>query len=138
MSALVDKKYFNGNSLIYLPKYITPDDKWFEYSDTDIEEIFLKKLCAMYPSLSVTDVLSFKVAKAKYVFALSTINFSQNISPIITSVDGIYIVNSSHIVNGTLNVNETIQLAERALKEILGDENKSSKVKLNYEYSETP
>ena len=92
----------------------------------------------MYPLLSVTDVLSFKVARAKYVFALSTINFSQNISPIITSVDGIYIVNSSHIVNGTLNVNETIQLAERALKEILGDENKSSKVKLNYEYSETP
>ncbi len=43
MSALVDKKYFNGNSLIYLPKYITPDDEWFEYSDTDIEEIFLNK-----------------------------------------------------------------------------------------------
>ena len=29
-----------------------------------------------------------------------------------TSIDGVYVVNSSHIVNGTLNVNETVQLAE--------------------------
>ncbi len=45
------------------------------------------------------------------------------LSPITTSVNGIYIVNSSHIVNGTLNVNETIQLAEKALKEILNRKN---------------
>ncbi len=137
MSALVDKKYFNGNSLIYLPKYITPDDNWFEYSDTDIEEIFLNKLCKMYPSLSVTDVLSFKISRAKYVFALSTINYSQKITPITTSVNSIYIVNSSHIVNGTLNVNETIQLAEKALKEIVENNKEKSKAKSNYEYSET-
>jgi hypothetical protein len=34
-----------------------------------------------------------------------------------TSLDGMYVVNSSHIVNGTLNVNETVQLAERFIKE---------------------
>ena len=137
MSALVDKKYFNGNSLIYLPKYLTPDDEWFEFSDTDIEEIFLGKLIEMYPSISATDILSFKVSRAKYVFALSTINYSQNISPIATSVNGVYIINSSHIVNGTLNVNETVQLAERALNEILKGKKERSKSKSDYEYSQT-
>ena len=34
-----------------------------------------------------------------------------------TSVDGLYVVNSSHIVNGTLNVNETVQLAENFYSE---------------------
>ena len=38
-----------------------------------------------------------------------------------TSVPGLYAVNSAHIVNGTLNVNETIELADRALGEIDGD-----------------
>jgi len=33
-----------------------------------------------------------------------------------------YIINSAQIINGTLNVNETIQVAETKLKEILKDE----------------
>jgi hypothetical protein len=37
----------------------------------------------------------------------------------ITSVPGLAVVNSAHIVNGTLNVNETVQLAERAVPELL-------------------
>ena len=137
MSALVDKQHFNGNSLIYLPKYISPEDEWFNYSDTDIEEIFLKKLLKMYPQISVNDILSFKVSRAKYVFALSTINYSQNLSPIDTSIKGIYIVNSSHIVNGTLNVNETVQLAEKAMKLMLNSGTGNSKSNQKYEYSET-
>ena len=137
MSALVDKQHFNGNSLIYLPKYISPEDEWFNYSDTDIEEIFLKKLLKMYPQISVNDILSFKVSRAKYVFALSTINYSQNLSPIDTSIKGIYIVNSSHIVNGTLNVNETVQLAEKAMKLMLNSVTGNSKSNQKYEYSET-
>jgi hypothetical protein len=34
-----------------------------------------------------------------------------------TSIDGMYVVNSSHVVNGTLNVNETVALAEKFFKE---------------------
>ncbi len=136
MSALVDKKNFNGNSLIYLPKYLTPDDEWFEYSDTDIEQIFLDRILEMYPSIRVNDILSFKIARAKYVFALSTINYSKNLPPVHTSIKGVHIINSSHIVNGTLNVNETIQLAEKVTKNILIQNDSLSKNK-NYEYSET-
>jgi hypothetical protein len=31
-------------------------------------------------------------------------------------VPGLHLVNSAHIVNGTLNVNETVQLAEDAAR----------------------
>ena len=34
--------------------------------------------------------------------------------PMATSVPGLYVVNSAQIVNGTLNVNETVKLAEDA------------------------
>jgi hypothetical protein len=44
----------------------------------------------------------------------------------VTSIPGVYLVNSSQIVNGTLNVNETVQLAERAVQQFaeaeVGDE----------------
>jgi hypothetical protein len=51
--------------------------------------------------------------------ALPTLGYSEHLPPMSTSVPGLHIVNSAHIVNGTLNVNETIQLADRALPRIL-------------------
>ncbi|MFM9904939.1 MAG: NAD(P)/FAD-dependent oxidoreductase [Pyrinomonadaceae bacterium] len=118
MSALVDKKEFNRNALIYLPKYLGPDDEFFDKTDEDIQRIFLNGLEKMYPHFRRKDVLAFKVSRVRQVFPLPVLNYSRDLSPAKTSVDGVYIVNSSHIVNGTLNVNETIQLAERTLTEL--------------------
>jgi len=38
-----------------------------------------------------------------------------------TSIPVVYIINSAHIVNGTLNVNETIQLAEKVAEQFLAN-----------------
>ena len=39
MSALVDKKYLGGKSLVYLPKYIVANDPLFNQSDDEIKHI---------------------------------------------------------------------------------------------------
>ena len=117
MSALVDKKEFGGNALVYLPKYVAPDDKLFEKSDALIEEIFITALEKMYSHFRREDVLAFKVSRVRQVFPIPTLNYSQNLPQMKTSLENIFIVNSAHIVNGTLNVNETVQLAERFFKE---------------------
>lgn len=113
MSALVDKKYFGGNALIYLPKYVAPDDELFEKTDEEIKEIFLSALEKMYAHFKREDVLEFKVSRVRNVFPIPTLNYSANLPEMKTSIDGVFIVNSSQITNGTLNVNETIQIAER-------------------------
>ncbi len=112
MSALVDKKEFSRCALIYLPKYVAPDDDLFERSDEEIQRIFLDGLEKMYSHFTRKDVLAFKVSRVRQVFPLPVLNYSRNLSSMKTSVDGLYVVNSSHIANGTLNVNETVQLAE--------------------------
>jgi len=119
MSALVDRSQFGGRSLVYLPKYVTPDDDAFELSDEEIENRFLIALEEMYPHFQRDDVLAFKVSRVRQVFAVSTLNYSRQVPPIVTSTPGLYLVNSSHIVNGTLNVNETLQLANTALDAIM-------------------
>jgi protoporphyrinogen oxidase len=116
MSALVDKKNFEGNALIYLPKYLAPDDPMFLRSDEDIEFEFKSALMKMYPFLQEQDFICAKTARARNVFALPGLNYSDNLSPVKTSVPGLYIANSSHITNGTLNVNETMQLAEKVVQ----------------------
>ncbi len=117
MSALVDKKEFNRNALVYLPKYVAPDDELFTKTDDEIQESFLAGLEKMYPHFRRKDVLAFKVSRVRQVFPLPVLNYSRDLPPAKTSVDGVYVVNSSHIVNGTLNVNETVQLAENFFRD---------------------
>jgi protoporphyrinogen oxidase len=118
MSALVDRRYFGGNALIYLPKYVTPNDPIFRLSDREVEEQFLHALERMYPGFRRSDVLCFRLSRVRHVLAISTLNYSRLLPAMTMSVPGIHIVNSAHIVNGTLNVNETVQLAERAAREL--------------------
>ncbi len=115
MSALVDKNEFGGNALVYLPKYVAPDDELFEKSDAEIEEIFVSALEKMYPHFKCEDVVNFKISRVRQVFPLPTLNYSANVSSVKTSLENVFIVNSAQITNGTLNVNETIQLAEKFL-----------------------
>lgn len=117
MTALVDPQQLNGNHLIYLPKYVTPDDPAFDKSDAEIEEEFVSTLDRMYPSFSRDDVLAFKVSRVRHVFALPTLGYSERVPPIKTNVPNVFAVNSSHIVNGTLNVNETVKLANDFVNE---------------------
>jgi protoporphyrinogen oxidase len=118
MSAIVDKREFDGNALVYLPRYIAPDDELFDKTDDEIEEIYMRGLEKMYPHFRRADVVAFKLSRVRQVFPVPVVNYSEGLSSMKTSIDGVYIVNSSHIVNGTLNINETIGLAERSLKEL--------------------
>ena len=121
MSALVDReKHFGGQALIYLPKYVAPDDPAFELTDDELRESFVSALERMYPHFRREDVLAFKVSRVRQVFPLPTLNYSAKLPPMRTSVPGLSVINSAHIVNGTLNVNETVQLAERAAEMLLG------------------
>ena len=119
MSALVDKSELGGNALVYLPKYLAPDDELFEKTDAEIEEIFLSALEKMYPHFSRNDVLAFKISRVRQVFPLPVLNYSENLPAQKTSLENLFVVNSAHILNGTLNVNETVQLAEKFFAENL-------------------
>lgn len=119
MSALVDRQQFGGKTLVYLPKYVVPDDPAFARSDAEIEAEFVAALLRMYPHLRQSDVLGFRVSRVRYVLAVATLHYSARLPAMQTSIPGVHIVNSAHIVNGTLNANETVQLAERAARQLL-------------------
>jgi hypothetical protein len=89
----------------------------FGESDDDYREKCLATLEKMYDHFSRDHVLGFRVARAKYVASLATIDYSTKLPPIVTSVPGFYALNSAHILEGNLNVNETITLGENKLKQ---------------------
>jgi protoporphyrinogen oxidase len=115
MTALIDPANIGGHTLIYLPKYATADDSAWSRTDEQIQVEFLAALGRLYPDFSPADVLAFRISRVRHVFALSTLDYSRRVPPIATSVPGLSLVNSSQIINGTLNVNETVRLAEASL-----------------------
>jgi len=119
MSALVDKKYFGNNHLIYLPKYVSPIDPLFNYSDEEIKKFFISNFKKMYPWLTDDNLKFVGVARARHVITVLTKNYSANLPQVATSIPNVFIVNTSYILDGTLNVNETIRVAETKLKEIV-------------------
>jgi protoporphyrinogen oxidase len=112
MTTLVDRARFGGHSLLYLPRYLAQDDPFWSRTDTEVRELFLAGLERMYPAFRREHVLSFNISRVREVLAVSTLNYSEErLPPLTTSLPGIYVANSAQIANGTLNVNETVGLA---------------------------
>lgn len=112
MTALVPRETFGGHTLVYLPRYVAQDDSYWALSDRTIRKRFLDALGTMYPELSATDVVASEVSRVRHVLPVSTLNYSRNVMPALeTSRPRIHIVNSAQIAYGTLNVNETVGLA---------------------------
>ncbi len=118
MSALASAQALAGRGLVYLPQYLSATDAALSEPDAVIAERFLAGLERMYPG-SRARVRAWKVARARDVFALPTLNYSRDaLPPVTTSIPGVFIANSAQIGAGTLNVNETLAvagLAEHAL-----------------------
>jgi protoporphyrinogen oxidase len=119
MTALVDRAHFGGNALVYLPKYLTQQDGLWDKTDAEVEQEFLTGLEAMYPHFRRDQVRLCQVSRVREMLAVTTLHYSSAVlPPTPTSLERVFIVNSAQIANGTLNVNETLALAERKAAEL--------------------
>lgn len=119
MTALVDRERFGGNSLVYLPCYLTQQDEYWKRTDAEVEEDFLAALERMYPHFDRKDVVAFKVSRARQVLAIATLDYTSRwLPPVRTSLPNVFVINSAQIANGTLNVNETLGVVHSKLAEL--------------------
>ncbi|MFK7965195.1 MAG: NAD(P)/FAD-dependent oxidoreductase [Burkholderiaceae bacterium] len=121
MTALTGTEMFGGQSLIYLPLYLSQDaPEWAEPAQA-IKNRFLKGLKQMHPTFDLADIVDIKISRVRHVMPLSTLNYSRDVMPPVkTSMPRVHFVNAAHIAYGTLNVNETLSLAEQHLTAFLG------------------
>jgi protoporphyrinogen oxidase len=119
MSAFVDKAEFGGRSLVYLPKYASASDAVFSTPDDQLRVTYENALRRIYPHFAENRVIEFKVSRVKEVFPIPHLGYSQKLPPLVTTLPGVTAISSAHIVNGTLNVNDTLAVAERASSSLL-------------------
>jgi protoporphyrinogen oxidase len=117
MTALVDPAELGGYTLVYLPRYTEPDDPAFDRRDADLEAEFLGPFLDMY-GLTADDVVSFSVARARYVMPVPTPGYPERVPAVRTSVPGLFALGSARITVGTLNVEQTLQLLDEGWPEL--------------------
>lgn len=116
MTAFVDRSEFGGRSLVYLPKYVGRDDPLFDRPDDEVEATAVDTLGRMYPGFRPGHVEAARVSRVREVFPIPVLDYSTRVPPVDTPIPGVHLVNSAQIVNGTLNVNDTVRLAEEAAR----------------------
>jgi protoporphyrinogen oxidase len=119
MTSLVKPSFFGGNSLIYLPKYINSGDALFNLTDEELKDTFIESLKIMQPLFKNEDIISSNVARARNVIALPEMGYSKKLPYWNTTINNLFIINSSFITDGTLNVNETLKISNNYLSEVL-------------------
>ncbi|MFN0097637.1 MAG: NAD(P)/FAD-dependent oxidoreductase [Gemmatimonadaceae bacterium] len=119
MSALVPPSTFGGLTLAYLPRYCPADDAWWGRSDDEIGAELLGGLRRLYPDLPTQAVRHIVISRAREVQALPTLHYRRDaVPPRTTSLGTVHVVNSAQILNGTLNANEGVALAEAAARDL--------------------
>ncbi|TKB23967.1 NAD(P)/FAD-dependent oxidoreductase [Desulfopila sp. IMCC35006] len=111
---IIPTETLNGNALIYLPRYLPPDDPYYHRSDAEVLADFLTGVRRIFPTFSESDILSSSIHREQYVQPIQKINYSKSIPSITTPIDNLFIVNTTMIVNSTLNNNQVIMLARKA------------------------
>lgn len=114
MTNLVGAAETGGLHLVYLPRYVAPDDPLFDEAPEAVAERFVADLVDRYPDLDRADVVTARTAAARYVMPVPTPSHP-GAPAVDTGVPGLYLASSAQVTTGTLNVDTTLRLAEEAV-----------------------
>jgi protoporphyrinogen oxidase len=111
---LIDRSHTNGYHLVYLPKYVAPDNIFAQMDDNTLQQSFLVYLRQMFPDLREEDIAAVRIGRERYVEPLHPVGRTDDIPPIESDVAGLYLVNSSQIYPQLTNGEAAVAYARRA------------------------
>jgi protoporphyrinogen oxidase len=119
---VVPREILGSKSLVYLPKYLPPEDPFLDFSDDQVLEVFIEGVRRIFPDLSDSDIVAQVVHSESYVQPIQDVGYSDNIPSMKTPFENVYLVNTTMIVNSTLNNNEVIKLARKIAEVVLSEQ----------------
>ncbi len=110
---------FGGKSLVYLPKYVAPNDPLFLQDDDAIRNSFISALIRMNPGFDPSGVSAFRVSRVRNVFPFPIASAPYDPPAFSTSMRGVTLATAAQIDDATLNVDRSIALANAAANHVL-------------------
>ena len=114
-SNVIDEEILKGRGTDFIYRDICRLKIPFLKSDEEVLEVFIKSLRIIFPNLSNRQYISARrVNRESYVQPIQIVDYSIYIPHIQTPLQNFFMVNTTMIMNSTLNNNEVIKLSRRA------------------------
>lgn len=118
---LIDPQYVNGHHLVYLPKYLAPDNQMAHWPDDKVKIEWLGHLKRMFPEFDESWITDLIVQRTRYVEPIRPMGTSDQIPPIQTPVEGLYMGNTVMIYPDLSNGEAVTRFADKVAAKVTAD-----------------
>jgi protoporphyrinogen oxidase len=118
---LIDPRHVNGHHLVYLPKYLAPDNQMAQWPDEKVKVEWLKHLKRMFPEFQESWITEFFVQRARYVEPIRPMGTLDEIPPTRTPVERLYMGNTVMIYPDLGNGEAVTRHAAKVAEQVLAD-----------------
>lgn len=116
---LIDPKYIKGNHLVYLPKYLAPDNPMAHWPDEQVKTEWMQHFRRMFPNFDESLIKDFIVQRARYVEPIRPMGTLDQIPPIKTPVEGFFMGNTVMIYPDLGNGEAVTRFAHKVVETVL-------------------
>ncbi|MBZ0280905.1 MAG: NAD(P)/FAD-dependent oxidoreductase [Anaerolineae bacterium] len=118
---LIDTQYTKGYHLVYLPKYLAPDNEMANWTDEQVKTEWMKHFRRMFPTFDESNIVEFIVQRARYVEPIRPMGTLDEIPPLKTPVDRLYMGNTVMIYPELGNGEAVTRYAQKVVEQLLVD-----------------
>ena len=104
------------DKIVYIPFYLPVSDGRYLASESTLKEEFYKMLKLIRPDLSHDFCADSRIFRSPYAQAICTSGFKERIPPVKTSIDHVFMLDSTQIYPSDRSLNAMITLAEDMVK----------------------
>ena len=118
---LIDPRHVGDYHLVYLPKYLAPDNEIARWSDEQIKTEWIRHFKRMFPTFDEASIRHFLVQRARYVEPLLPIGTTSQIPTIKTPIERLYMSNTVMVYPDLNNGESITRLAAKTAGVVLED-----------------
>lgn len=115
----MDKKYYNGEHLVYIGNYLEPSHEFFKKSEKELLDIFVPYLQKINPKFNHSWVKKAYVFKAPFAQPIIPLEYSKKVPPFETPIEGLYLCNMQQVYPYDRGTNYAVELGQKVAKQIL-------------------
>jgi protoporphyrinogen oxidase len=116
----VSPEHYGGDHLVYCGDYLPPDHPFLDYDKGQLLDEYLPGLTRINPDFQRDWVRASWMFTERYAQPIPTLNHSNNIPPLKTPIDGLWMANMSQVYPWDRGTNYAVEIGRRVAREVTG------------------
>ncbi len=108
-----------GGTLLYVPKYVTPDNPDLDRPAADVKREYLDHVRTMFPALQPSDILASQLARARVAEPVHTVGAVRPTAESLFPAPGLATASSAHIYPELVNGQAVLGVAQTLVAGLL-------------------